>query len=88
MQVSSEVSALEKKKHAAEEAQKRREALQMQRLKAAACATGLDVSLEPTGSEGSGVASFASPGLLGPKAQAAVDSARDLVRRVLVNKVK
>ena len=87
-QVSSEVSALEKKKKAAEEAQKRREALQMQRLKAATFDAIPDVPLQSSGSEGSGGAGFISPGLLGPKVQAAVDSARDVVRRVLVHKVR
>ena len=63
----------------------------MQRLKAASSATILDVPLQSTvsrGSEGCAGASFTSPSLLGPKAQAAVDSARDVVRRVLVNKVR
>ena len=89
-QVLAEVSALEKKKIAAEEAKKRREALQLQRAKAAAAAAPFDAAPQSAvsgGSEGSGGAGFTSP-TLGPKAQAAVDSARDVVRRVLVNKVR
>jgi hypothetical protein len=82
-----EVSTLEKKKVAAEEARKKREALQLQRLKAAASAATLDANLQSTTSRGSeGSASFTSPSL-GPKAQAAVDSAREVVRRVLSVKV-
>ena len=78
---------LEKKKVAAEEARKKREALQLQRLKAAASAATVDASLQSTALRGSeGSASFTSPSL-GPKAQAAVDSAREVVRRVLSNKV-
>ena len=78
---------LEKKKVAAEEARKKREALQLQRLKAAASAATMDASLQSTALRGSeGSASFTSPSL-GPKAQAAVDSAREVVRRVLSNKV-
>jgi hypothetical protein len=85
--VFSEVLTLEKKKVAAEEARKKREALQLQRLKAAAAAATLDANLQSTASRGSeGSASFTSPSL-GPKAQAAVDSAREVVRRVLSNKV-
>jgi hypothetical protein len=82
-----EVSTLEKKKVAAEEARKKRESLQLQRLKAAASAATLDANLQSTASRGSeGSASFTSPSL-GPKAQAAVDSAREVVRRVLSVKV-
>ena len=47
----------------------------------------VDASLQSTALRGSeGSASFTSPSL-GPKAQAAVDSAREVVRRVLSNKV-
>jgi hypothetical protein len=82
---------MEQKQHAAEEAKKRRETIQMQRLKAASSAAILDFPLQSTvlrGSEGCTGTSFTSPSLLGPKAQAAVDSAREVVRRVLVNKVR
>jgi hypothetical protein len=88
-QVCSEVSALEMKKIAAEQAKMRREALQIQRQKNAATTAVMDASLQSAvsqGSEVSGVASFTSP-TLGLKAQAAVDSARDVVRRVLSSKV-
>ncbi len=80
-QVLAEVSAIEKKKLAAEAAKGRREALQLQRARAAAAAA---VPQDPTPSPlsrgcevGGGMAAggFASPPL-GPKAQAAVDSAR------------
>ncbi len=59
----------------------------MQRLKAAAFDTILDVPLQSSCSEGCVGAGFVSPGPMGPKVQAAVDSARDVVRRVLEHKV-
>ncbi len=90
MQVSSEVSALEMKKNAAEDAKRRREALQIQRQKIAAAAAAVEPTLQSTvsisGTGVSGVPGFTSP-TLGLKAQAAVDSARVVVRRVLANKV-
>jgi hypothetical protein len=77
------------RKIAADAARKRREALHAQRaqLQAAASAEAQDGQQQPcSGSRSSEGCSIMSPAL-GRKAQAAMDSARDVVRRVLVNKV-